>query len=235
MLSLPTGLVEVADGILDAALFLQAAVERYYRVPVGERSRPVEEQEWHLPSDFFDSISESQLLSAKRPSLLKEKNATPGEGAVSVESCFEERRPSSVVPETSGQACSTPAKLRTSTICSFGAVSQSSDPNEPPPQAANIEEGRLVVQTGHKLLPQWEGKYFSTILPFVIPYMVSGPDFTFADVQKRWRRGAVAPGWRSTRTARGCSAAWQTCTATRGIRGAPAPTCGAWSPSGRTS
>ena len=170
---------------------MQAAVERYYRVPVGERSRPVEEQEWHLPGDFFDSISESQLLSAKRPFLLKEKNATPGEGAVSVESCFGERRPSSVVSETSGQACSTPAKLRTSTICSFGAVSKSSDPNEPSAQAANLEEGRLVVRTGHKLLPQWEGKYFSTILPFVIPYMVSGPDFNFADLKKRWRRGAV--------------------------------------------
>ncbi len=45
--------------------------------------------------------------------------------------------------------------------------------------------GDLQVHTGSKLIPQWESKCFSQIMPFVIPRMVSGPDYTPA---KRWRR-----------------------------------------------
>ena len=34
-------------------------------------------------------------------------------------------------------------------------------------------------------IPQWETKYFSQILPFVMPYMASGPDY---HPHQRWRR-----------------------------------------------
>ena len=51
-----------------------------------------------------------------------------------------------------------------------------------------MQHGKIAVQTGHKLISQWEGKYFSQILPFVIPFMVSGPDYVFHDKTNRWRR-----------------------------------------------
>ena len=55
-------------------------------------------------------------------------------------------------------------------------------------EEARLEDGKLTIQTGHSLIPQWHGKYFSQILPFVIPFMVSGPDYEFYAEQKRWRR-----------------------------------------------
>ena len=45
--------------------------------------------------------------------------------------------------------------------------------------------GELNIQTGGKPIPQYESKYFSQILPFVMPYMCSGPDFF---PNRRWRR-----------------------------------------------
>ena len=37
--------------------------------------------------------------------------------------------------------------------------------------------GNLVMQTGNRFRSQWCPQYFSEVLPFVIPRMVSGPDF----------------------------------------------------------
>ena len=51
-----------------------------------------------------------------------------------------------------------------------------------------MQHGKIGVQTGHKLISQWESKYISQILPFVIPFMVSGPDYSFHDKTNRWRR-----------------------------------------------
>ena len=45
--------------------------------------------------------------------------------------------------------------------------------------------GSVQVQTGSQMISQWQSKYFSQILPFVMPRMVSGPDFNVTD---RWRR-----------------------------------------------
>ena len=53
---------------------------------------------------------------------------------------------------------------------------------------AVMRHGSIHVQTGHKLIPQWEPKYISQVLPFVIPFMVSGPDYAFHDHDSRWRR-----------------------------------------------
>ena len=51
-----------------------------------------------------------------------------------------------------------------------------------------MQHGKIGVQTGHKLISQWESKYISQILPFVIPFMVSGPDYSFHEKTNRWRR-----------------------------------------------
>jgi hypothetical protein len=55
-------------------------------------------------------------------------------------------------------------------------------------QYGDAHVGDLTVQTGQTPMPQWHSRYFSQILPFVIPYMVSGPDFTFYENSSRWRR-----------------------------------------------
>lgn len=43
----------------------------------------------------------------------------------------------------------------------------------------------LDVKLDRKFIPQWHTKYFSQIMPFEMPRMVSGPDFARAP---RWRR-----------------------------------------------
>ena len=63
---------------------------------------------------------------------------------------------------------------------------------------AIMQHGNIEVQTGHKLISLCESKFISQVLPFVIPCMVSGPDYSFHDKTNRWRRRddprwAVAP------------------------------------------
>ena len=48
-------------------------------------------------------------------------------------------------------------------------------------------QGDLYARTGSKLIEQWHSKYFSQIFPFVMPRMVSGPDFS-PNTEERWRR-----------------------------------------------
>ena len=50
--------------------------------------------------------------------------------------------------------------------------------------------GELHIRTGNEFLNQWHSKYYSQVFPFVIPRMVSGPDF---DPQNKWRRRPDAP------------------------------------------
>ena len=124
-----------------------------------------------MPQDFMDSMTKEEIEAPmKNRRLIKEKNATPGDGARSAEGWLDDQRPSFVVPETSTGACSDPATMRT------GAI---------------MRHGTLFAQTGKELIPQWHAKYFSQIQPFVIPYMVSGPDYTFFEQATRWRRRDV--------------------------------------------
>ena len=104
------------------------------------------------------------LPPSRRRRLLTEKNATPGDGARALETCLEDLRPYAMCLDKSVQACSDPATLR---------------------EGALERYGELHVRTGGKEILQFHSKYFSQILPFVIPFMVSGPDF-FPD--KRWEK-----------------------------------------------
>ena len=85
----------------------------------------------------------------------RDKNATPGDGARSLERCLEDIRPQAVCMDKSVQACSDPATLR---------------------EGALERHGDVHVQTGGKAILQWHSKYLSQVLPCVIPRMVSGPD-----------------------------------------------------------
>lgn len=48
----------------------------------------------------------------------------------------------------------------------------------------------LAVNLDRQFLPQWHAKYFSQIMPFEIPRMVSGPDYPR---RPRWRRVLGSP------------------------------------------
>ena len=101
----------------------------------------------------------------KSTALPSEKNATPGDGERDLETCLFDTRPMSAVQEVISSAASNPATMRS------GAIDR----------LAGQGPGSLSIQTGHEPLSQWHGKYFSQILPFVIPFMVSGPDFEFRE------------------------------------------------------
>ena len=66
-----------------------------------------------------------------------------------------------------------------------------------------MRHGTIFAQTGKELIPQWHSQYFSQILPFVIPYMVSGPDYSFFEQATRWRRRDVG-GLPSSSVGDGC-------------------------------
>ena len=159
---------------------MRTAVAREY--PETEGHLPETEREGAIPTSILEALraaeaeeeagapraktSEGPARPRARPS--REKNATPGDGARPVASCLEDIRPHAMTVERSAAAASDPATLR---------------------EGALTRYGDLTVETGNKFIPQWHGKYFSQIMPFVIPRMVSGPDF---DPEKRWRRDKEA-------------------------------------------
>ena len=81
-----------------------------------------------------------------------------------IEECLEDVRPSAVAMDRSLAACTDPELLREGALERYGDVQ---------------------VQTEVLAQSQCNSEYFSMILPFVIPRMVSGPDYTGRD---RWRR-----------------------------------------------
>ena len=102
----------------------------------------------------------------KRERLFRDKNATPGDKGDVVNECLGDVRPMAMCVDRSTHSISTPAATREGAFSGFG---------------------HLAVQTGNKYMSQWCPQYFSQILPFVIPRMVSGPDFRQEDAQP-WRR-----------------------------------------------
>ena len=75
---------------------------------------------------------------------------------------------------------------------------------------AIMAHGTMTAQTSRNLLEQWHPKYFSQIMPFVMPYMVSGPDFSFYQKELRWRRQSFgdkpdAPWVSPMQFVRGCA------------------------------
>ena len=97
------------------------------------------------------------------------ENETLGSAMGSPESCLDDVRPVAVCLDRSTQACTDPASLR---------------------EGALERYGDLCVRIWSKRIFQWHSKYFSQVLPFVIPRMVSGPDY---DPERRWRRVEDVP------------------------------------------
>ena len=53
-----------------------------------------------------------------------------------------------------------------------------------------VHFANMTVQLDRNFIPQWHSKYFSQVMPFEIPRMVSGPDYPRAE---RWRRSPSSP------------------------------------------
>ena len=163
---------------------MAAAVAREY--PETEAGVPEAERDGTIPPSVQALLNEQEAerrqqsdeqfeRTQKRQRLLHEKNATPGDGATRIEDCLEDLRPQAMCMDKSASACTDPATLR------HGALER---------------YGELHAHTGGAAIPQWESKYLSQVMPFVIPYMVSGPDFNPA---KRWRRNFETAPWVSPR------------------------------------
>ena len=151
---------------------LEKRVHEYYPVRAEDVALPAEEQRSDLPPDLCElDASMRHGGQTLRRRLIPHKNATPGEGAKSSEDCLWNTRPSSVSPGVSAASFTDPGTTRTDAV---------------------TRQGSLTVQTGGTLISQWEGKYLSQVLPFVMTFMVSGPDYMFYNNAARWRRNDKA-------------------------------------------
>ena len=155
---------------------LEAAVYELY--PETEASIPLEDRKGSIPSGIREMIEESQSKGREAPSCVRTdggaegsghrmhqtKNATPGDAPMPVETCLDDIRPKAFTLDAQPGDCTSPDAIRQ------GALARYAD---------------FHVEAGNKLVPQWESKFFSKILPFVFPRMCSGPDFK---PDAKWRR-----------------------------------------------
>ena len=151
---------------------LEHAVHTAY--PETEAHAPLEKRKGTIPYGIREEIEESARKQEENPKKKRltmhgVKNATPGDGDHELDKCLDDIRPKSFTLDLKPSDCTTPDLVRTGVLERYG---------------------ELQVQTGAKLESQWESKYFSQVLPFVIPRMVSGPDFRPED---KWRRHANTP------------------------------------------
>ena len=102
----------------------------------------------------------------KRTNLIREKNATPPPRGEEASKCLDRLRPMAMCADRTNAADREPGVAREGALKHFG---------------------NMMVQTGSRYLSQWCPEYFSQILPFVIPRMVSGADFQ-GDTSRPWRR-----------------------------------------------
>ena len=173
---------------------LRRAVARWY--PYGEHQTQIPEEERFCDVSQYiaqELSADSNTESSKRPrtSLLKEKSATPGDGDHDPNDDILQTRPCTVNPGVSTKAFSDPAAMRTASLIQYGDPKTTAAPVKNPaenPLDASLRDGKLSISTKSAPIDQWHGKYFSQILPFVIPFLVSGPDYIFYNKRVRWRR-----------------------------------------------
>ena len=158
---------------LDLKARMKTIVQQEY--PETEEHVPEEQRLGAIPPALLQAMRETEERRreeelkgeswCKRLKLFRTKNSTPGEAGRCVTKCMDNIRPMAMCMDRSNTSSSTPADMRNGGWQGFGA---------------------LHVQTGSKWLSQWCSKYFSQVLPFVIPRMVSGADFR--EEEQPWRR-----------------------------------------------
>ena len=156
---------------------MRAAVAKEYIETEGHL--PEELREGQVPDSIATALREmeetrrQEELEGKKWShrlrLFRTKNSTPGDGASCVSKCTENIRPMAMCMDRNDNSLSKPADTQAGAWQGFGT---------------------LHVQTGSKWLSQWCPRYFSQVLPFVIPRMVSGADFR--EESEPWRRQKFA-------------------------------------------
>ena len=169
---------------------MRAAVQKQY--PEQEGHLPESEREGTLPPSILQllqerederreqgdekrrrssDVGEPNEAKAARSRLLTDKNATPSDGPRPLEKCLEDVRPKAFTLDRATASCSDPATLRAGALQRYG---------------------EMHVHAGSRFINQWHSKYVSQVLPFVIPRMVSGPDY---DPEDRWRRREADAPW----------------------------------------
>ena len=149
----------------------QRVAEEY---PETEAEKPEAEREGAIPNSVLEVLEEfekdAQAAAAgtgrKVTNLAYEKNATPGDGARSAETCLEDIRPHSISLGSSSAALTDPASDKAN-----GFGSPHSDVDAKQKDAVTSD---LTVKTDVKFKDMWNSQYPSQILPFVLPKMVSG-------------------------------------------------------------
>ena len=142
--------------------------------PETEAEKPEAEREGAIPAavqevlDEFQKDAQAAAAGAGRKITVvsDEKNATPGDGARTAETCLDDIRPHSISLGSSSAAVTDPASDKAN---GFGSPNNIAEVL--PKDAATAE---LTVKTDVKMENMWKSEYPSQILPFVIPKMVSG-------------------------------------------------------------
>ena len=160
-------------------LMQKVVMEEY---PESEPDVCLEQREGHIPASIANKLREMEEEKRKTESkgqswchktkLFRDKNATPGDGATCASRCLEEIRPLAMCLDRNDTSTRNPEDAREGSLSQFGA---------------------LHIQTSSRFRSQWCPQYFSEVLPFVIPRMVSGPDFREDEVPWRRQKFAEAP------------------------------------------
>ena len=162
------------DGLVSAPSVEDLERSVYAKYPEKEAHIPLAERKGAIPDGIREEIEDlarkaAESTSKKRRLIHTTKNATPGDADQNIRTCLDDVRPKAFTLDLKPSDCTTPDAIR------GGALER---------------YGELNIKTGNKFTSQWESQYFSQILPFVIPRMVSGPDFRPED---KWRRLEDSP------------------------------------------
>ena len=160
--------------------------------PEREGHLPPRDRQGEVPASIASKIREMEEAKRKaemegqswcsKKHLFREKNATPGDAATCVSRCVDEIRPIAMCVDRNNTSTCTPADAREGSMSLFGHTHAQADARE----GSMTQCGHIHAQTGSRFRSQWCPQYFSEALPFVIPRMVSGPDFR--DEATPWRR-----------------------------------------------
>ena len=150
---------------------MREVVEREY--PDHEKDKPMEDREGHIPvsiKESLDAFLSEEDRPRKKLRLFNDKNSTPGDKASTLSTCLDHLRPHTMTVDRSAASSTDPGSM------SSGAM-QRFQPKSDKEHDAVDRYGDLKIDVKGWAIVQFHSKYFSQILPFVIPRMMSGPDF----------------------------------------------------------
>ena len=107
---------------------MREAVHEKYPTAAHDVGKPEEEQVGFVPNSIIDLLGEDTEEScSKRLRLFRDKNATLGDGARTLENCLDDVRPDAMCLGKSAEAASDPATLREGAIERYGELNVRTD------------------------------------------------------------------------------------------------------------